>query len=193
MGVTALVAAVLLGSGTISSPGHAEAAVLAGDQGAVRASEGPRLTSKPDTDPVPGPVVTPPQAPVIEPQPGAPVEAARPAPKKPAGPVYKGAWRRARVSWYGPRFYGHTMAGGGNLRPTTMVVAHRSMKFGTLVQIEYKGRSVVAVVNDRGPYVGGRTFDLGPGVAKKLKFSGVGTVKWRVVGKQKGPLRPYQR
>lgn len=194
VGVAALAAAVLLGSGTMSSPARAEAAVLAGDQqGAVQASEVPSLTSDPATDPVPGPVVTPPPAPVIESEPSAPVEASRPAPKKPAAPVYKGAWRKARVSWYGPRFYGHTMAGGGNLRPTTMVVAHRSMKFGTLVQIEYKGRKVVAVVNDRGPYVRGRTFDLGPGVAKKLKFNGVGTIKWRVVGKQKGPLRPYQR
>jgi rare lipoprotein A (peptidoglycan hydrolase) len=37
------------------------------------------------------------------------------------------------------------------------------------------------VVQDRGPYVSGRTFDLGPGTAKALGFSGVGTVKWRIV------------
>jgi rare lipoprotein A (peptidoglycan hydrolase) len=91
-------------------------------------------------------------------------------------------WRSARASWYGPGFYGNTMAGGGKLTPSSMVVAHRSMPFGTRVQISYGGRSVTAVVRDRGPYVGGRTFDLGPGTAKALGFSGVGTIKWRIVG-----------
>ncbi|MHB1340618.1 MAG: septal ring lytic transglycosylase RlpA family protein [Coriobacteriia bacterium] len=90
-------------------------------------------------------------------------------------------WKSAKVSWYGPGFYGNTMAGGGQLTPTSMVVAHRSMKFGTKIQFTYKGKSVVAVVKDRGPYVSGRTFDLGPGTAKSLGFSGVGTVSWRVV------------
>lgn len=90
-------------------------------------------------------------------------------------------WKSAKVSWYGPGFYGHTMAGGGQLTPKSMVVAHRSMKFGTKIQFTYKGKTVVAVVKDRGPYVSGRTFDLGPGTAKALGFSGVGTVKWRVV------------
>lgn len=90
-------------------------------------------------------------------------------------------WKKAKVSWYGPGLYGHTMAGGGRLRRTSMVVAHRSMKFGTRVLITYKGRRVVATVRDRGPYVSGRTFDLGPGTADALNFNGVGTVKYRVL------------
>jgi len=90
-------------------------------------------------------------------------------------------WNSARVSWYGPGFYGNTMAGGGTLTTTSMVVAHRTMRFGTKIEFSYKGRTCVAVVRDRGPYVSGRTFDLGPGTAKALGFSGVGTVKWRIV------------
>lgn len=89
--------------------------------------------------------------------------------------------RTARVSWYGPGFYGHTMAGGGQLTPTSMVVAHRTMAFGTRVQINYRGRTVIAVVRDRGPFIAGRTFDLGPGTAKALGFSGVGTISYRVL------------
>ncbi|MDP2181046.1 MAG: septal ring lytic transglycosylase RlpA family protein [Actinomycetota bacterium] len=92
-------------------------------------------------------------------------------------------WNSARVSWYGPGFYGNTMAGGGALRRDSMVVAHRSMAFGTRIQFEYNGRSCTAVVMDRGPYVGGRTFDLGPGTARALGFSGVGTVRYRVLGR----------
>lgn len=91
------------------------------------------------------------------------------------------SWSSAKVSWYGPGFYGHTMAGGGNLTPTSMVVAHRTMKFGTKIQITYNGKTTIAVVQDRGPYIAGRTFDLGPGTAKALGFSGVGTIKWRII------------
>lgn len=94
-------------------------------------------------------------------------------------------WKRARVSWYGPGFYGHGMAGGGKLRRNSMVVAHRSLPFGTKVKIKYRGKVVTAVVRDRGPFIRGRTFDLGPGVAKRLGFSGVGTIKYSIVKKAK--------
>ena len=95
--------------------------------------------------------------------------------------VRGGGFRTARVSWYGPGFYGHTMAGGGQLTHTSMIVAHRSLPFGTRILINYRGRTVTAVVRDRGPYVGGRTFDLGPGTAHALGFSGVGTISYRIL------------
>ncbi len=92
-----------------------------------------------------------------------------------------GGWKQARVSWYGPGFYGNGMAGGGKLQKDSMVLAHRTLPFGTKVKIVYKGRTVTAVVKDRGPFIAGRTFDLGPGTAKALGFSGVGTIKYRIV------------
>lgn len=107
----------------------------------------------------------------------------RVVPTRRAAPAATGGWRTARVSWYGPGFYGHTMAGGGTLQPTSMVVAHRSLPFGTRVEFQYRGRTVIAVVKDRGPYVGGRTFDLGPGTAHALGFGGVGTVSYRILGR----------
>jgi rare lipoprotein A (peptidoglycan hydrolase) len=94
------------------------------------------------------------------------------------GPKGRG-WHSARVSWYGPGFYGNTMAGGGKLRRDSMVVAHRSLPFGTRIEFSYKGRTAIAVVRDRGPFIHGRVFDLGPGVAKTLGFGGVGVVKYR--------------
>lgn len=90
-------------------------------------------------------------------------------------------WQQARVSWYGPGFIGNTMAGGGALQWDSMVVAHRSMAFGTRIEFSYNGRTCIAVVMDRGPYTGGRTFDLGPGTAAALGFSGVGTVEYRIL------------
>lgn len=94
---------------------------------------------------------------------------------------FLGPWRSAKASWYGPGLYGSGLAGGGVLRPGMKIFAHRSMRFGTKVQFAYRGRTVVAVCRDRGPYVGGRVFDLGPGTAKALRFNGVGTVRWRYV------------
>jgi rare lipoprotein A (peptidoglycan hydrolase) len=90
-------------------------------------------------------------------------------------------WRSAVASWYGPGFYGNTMASGQILTETSMVVAHRTLPFGTRIEFSYHGRTCVAVVMDRGPYSSGRTFDLGPGTAKALGFSGVATVQYRIL------------
>lgn len=95
--------------------------------------------------------------------------------------TYQTGWMSARTSWYGPGFYGRTMAGGGQLTRKSMVVAHRTMKFGTKIEIKYRGRTVVAEVRDRGPYVSGRQFDLGPGTARALRFGGVGTIRYRII------------
>lgn len=92
-------------------------------------------------------------------------------------------WRTARVSWYGPGFYGDHTADGSVLERDSMFLANRTLPFGTKVAIKYKGRTVVGVVHDRGPYVASRQFDLGPGVAKALGFSGVGTVSYMILGK----------
>jgi len=94
-----------------------------------------------------------------------------------------GGWKTARVSWYGPGFYGRHTASGPILTEGMMNVAHKSLPFGTRIQFEYKGRSCIAVVNDRGPFVAGRTFDLGPGTATALGFGGVGTVRYRILGR----------
>ena len=101
--------------------------------------------------------------------------AAAPAAAAPAGD----GWKSAKASWYGPGFIGNTMAGGGTLQWDSMVVAHRSLPFGTMIEFSYNGRTCIAVVQDRGPYAGGRVFDLGPGTAAALGFSGVGTVQYR--------------
>lgn len=101
----------------------------------------------------------------------------------PASNVSTKGWSRALCSWYGPGFYGRTMASGGRLGYNSMIVAHKTMRFGTRIQFSYKGRTVIAVVRDRGPYIHGRVFDLGPGTAKALGFSGVGMVSYRILGR----------
>ena len=55
-------------------------------------------------------------------------------------------------------------------------MANRSLPCGTKVTFSRGGRAVTATVDDRGPYVGGRNWDLNQNVAGALGFDGVGTV-----------------
>jgi len=125
---------------------------------------------KPKPRPEPKPKLAPASAP----------RADAPAPSRAADPA---GWQSARASWYGPGFYGRKTASGAVLTENMMNVAHKTLPFGTQVQFEYKGRTVTAVVNDRGPHIAGRVWDLGPGTAKALGFSGVGMVNYRILGR----------
>ena len=112
--------------------------------------------------------------------------ASAPSPKTVSGstpPASTQGWRSALVSNYGPGSYGHRTADGTVISADSMIVAHKTLPFGTLVEFEYGGRRAVAVVADRGPYVAGREFDLGPGVARTLGLNGVYTVQYRIVGR----------
>jgi len=55
-------------------------------------------------------------------------------------------------------------------------VANKELPCGTTVTFRYGGSTVTAVVDDRGPYVDGRTWDLNQSTAAALGFGGVGTV-----------------
>lgn len=81
----------------------------------------------------------------------------------------------------GDGFMGGTTASGETLTSTSMAVAMRTMPLGTKIQLTYNGKTVTAVVNDRGPYVGNRQIDLQPAVAHALGFGGTGTVGYKVV------------
>jgi rare lipoprotein A len=58
----------------------------------------------------------------------------------------------------------------------TYGVANKTLPCGTKVTLSYGGHTVVATVDDRGPYVYGRTFDLNQNTARYLGMWGVGRV-----------------
>lgn len=74
------------------------------------------------------------------------------------------------ASWYNDA--GNTACGFH----ATFGVANRTLPCGTKVRFRYGGRSVTATVDDRGPFVGGRSWDLNQNTAGALGFGGVGTV-----------------
>ena len=85
-------------------------------------------------------------------------------------------YRRTSVSWYGPGLYGNKLSCGGRLTPGTLGVAHKTLPCGTRVTLRRGNRVVRVPVVDRGPYVGGREFDLTAATRARLGFGGVGSV-----------------
>src|SRR4051812_26701863 len=84
------------------------------------------------------------------------------------------AYRAVAASWYGPGFYGRHLACGGRLQPGRVGVANKTLPCGTRVRLHYHGRTVTAPVIDRGPYAGGRTYDLTAATKRRLRFGSTG-------------------
>ena len=84
-----------------------------------------------------------------------------------------------QASWYGKQFQGRRTASGEPFDMNQFTCAHPSLPFGTKVRITNlaNGKSVVATVNDRGPYSGGRIVDVSYRAAKALDFVAAGTAR----------------
>jgi rare lipoprotein A len=88
---------------------------------------------------------------------------------------------KVKASWYGPGFHGRTTASGERFNQYAMTAAHRTLPFGTKVRVKHKDRSVIVVINDRGPFIRGRSLDLSKGAARKIGCSGVCLVEMKVL------------
>ncbi|HKR63396.1 MAG TPA: septal ring lytic transglycosylase RlpA family protein [Thermoanaerobaculia bacterium] len=92
---------------------------------------------------------------------------------------------RGIASWYGEEFAGRTTANGEIFDPTLLTAAHRTLPFGTILEVTNPktGRSVWVRVNDRGPYIANRIIDLSYAAAQKIGLveAGVGDVDLKVV------------
>ena len=83
----------------------------------------------------------------------------------------------ALASWYGPGLFGNQLGCGGTLKTGSLGVANKSLPCGTKVTFRHHGRVLRVPVIDRGPYVGGREYDLTAATARKLGFSGHGPIQ----------------
>lgn len=83
----------------------------------------------------------------------------------------------AVASYYGTES-GSRTANGERFDGSGMTAAHRTWPFGTRVRVTYHGKSVVVRINDRGPYIRGRSIDLSRAAAKRIGLvnAGVGKV-----------------
>ena len=95
----------------------------------------------------------------------------------------------AVATLFGPGLFGRRTACGTRLGPETLGLAHRTLPCGTRVEVYFGGRTVVVPVIDRGPFVGGVTWDLTAATAARLNFSGRGYVGTFPRGRGAVPLR----
>ena len=214
-------AATLLGVVVLASAGVPSLAVAAASDPAASpapsASDAPAASPSPSPEPSasasPGPSVAP--SPISTPSPTPPPGAVAVAslsgqPYQLPAFVGLGAWRTSRVSFYGPGFYCVSnrvkaclpqrgrpararLTACGVLFPRTVVgVAHRTLPCGSLVAFTYRGRTVIAPVIDRGPYVAGRVWDLSGGLCVALRHCFSGPISWTIVHRAIGPAAPVR-
>ena len=71
------------------------------------------------------------------------------------------------ASWYGPGFHGRTTANGERYDMHGLTAAHKTLPFGTKLEVCYQGCTTVRI-NDRGPFIGARELDLSYGAAQAV-------------------------
>ena len=98
------------------------------------------------------------------------------------------------AGWVGQEFAGRTTADGEIFDPMLMTASHRTLPFGTLLDVRNPktGQSVRVRVNDRGPYVGDRLIDLSYAAAQQIGLAdgAGGEIDMTVVKMGRGDREP---
>ena len=86
------------------------------------------------------------------------------------------------ASWYGDDFHNKRTANGETYDMRAVTAAHRTLPLPSIVRVTNleNGRSIIARVNDRGPYVKNRIIDLSEKGAELLGYKNKGTTKVKV-------------
>ncbi|MEE4155418.1 MAG: septal ring lytic transglycosylase RlpA family protein [Erythrobacter sp.] len=93
-----------------------------------------------------------------------------------AEPVITQSLGTGVASFYGNRFHGRPTASGERFDMHALTAAHRTLPFGTLVEVTNpaNGRTVIVRINDRGPFHHKRTIDVSRAAAEQLGLIGRG-------------------
>jgi rare lipoprotein A len=133
------------------------------------------------------------QAPA-EPAAASVMDSTLPAPAPAVAPTSITGAFEGMVSYYGAAFAGRKTANGERFVPDLLTMAHKTLRFGTLVRVTnlHNNLSVIVRVNDRGPFVAGRVGDVSAGAARLLGMLHAGVVHARleVLGKGQTPANP---
>jgi rare lipoprotein A len=87
-----------------------------------------------------------------------------------------------QAPYYGARHHGNKTASGERFDQNALTAAHRSLPFGSQVQVTNlrNNKSVVVRINDRGPYAKQRIIDLSQKAAERLGMLRDGVVPVRI-------------
>ncbi len=95
------------------------------------------------------------------------------------------SYQSTTVSYYANKFNGNKTASGEEYKHSKMTAAHKTLSFGTKVEIINieNSKKVLVTINDRGPLKAGRAFDLSQGAFKKIGNlnDGILKVKYKVL------------
>ena len=105
-------------------------------------------------------------------------------------PTRAGDEEEGQASYYDPTYAGRPTASGERYVPTAPTCAHRTLPFGSWVEVERLDthQRVRLRVNDRGPFKRGRIVDVSNDAARSLGLLGVGVapVRLRVISVGRG-------
>lgn len=97
-----------------------------------------------------------------------------------------------KASWYGKKFHGRKTANGEVFNRRGLTAAHHTLPLPSVVKVTNlsNNRSVVVVVNDRGPFKKNRVIDLSEKAAEviDMKRAGVANVKIELLPHATGAL-----
>jgi rare lipoprotein A len=121
-------------------------------------------------------------------EPRTPATAPATAPATPPLPGQAAEVQDGYATWYGARFAGRKTASGAPFDPRALTAAHRTLPFGTWVEVTRvdTGQRVRVRITDRGPYGAPsqrRIIDLSRAAAERIGLvrAGVTRVELRVV------------
>ena len=90
--------------------------------------------------------------------------------------------RKGLASYYADSYEGKTTANGEIYRQGKITAAHKTLPFGTKVEVTNlsNNKSVVVRINDRGPFIRGRIIDLTKAAAREIDMVGAGVAKVKI-------------
>lgn len=100
-----------------------------------------------------------------------------------ARPTHRPQARQSAVaSWYGPGFHGRPTASGEIYNQNALTAAHPTLPLGSQVEVTNpaNGKSVHVRINDRGPFIRGRSIDLSRQAARELGIIKPGVSRVRI-------------
>lgn len=90
-----------------------------------------------------------------------------------------GASEAGKASYYAMKYQFRTTASGERYSHFSNTAAHRTLPFGTRVQVTNvaNNKSVVVKINDRGPFIDGRVIDLSRSAFSEISDLDVGVIE----------------
>jgi rare lipoprotein A len=97
-----------------------------------------------------------------------------------------------KASWYGDKFHGRSTSNGEIYDMYKKTAAHKTLPFDTVVKVVNLADNSFTVVriNDRGPFVKGRSIDLSLAAAKDINLVGPGVADVKIIALAKEAPQP---